>query len=293
MTEDDIWKSVPLTTNPGYATPLLPKWLDPADGIAVYTDVVRGNPLRAKRVVRWVLFFPGGISGAPAASEYSADDLIACYTAAYCREFSWRPTVPLAVVDLYLDYYRDLPRPPGGRRNGTLWYSKKLSYTVGGKRLERPEPDLSGKDVLDYSVTKRARLERFATAALFVSYDPATYRSVEAALAGCPSVVVPFPGLDRATYVRDFGRFIGRGVGYGLEEGGRSMETMGGVIDEARESLAKQREDVDGFVAAVLDRWFPGAAGDPEMARFAREADPRAEMQLVRMRARQKEGHAP
>ncbi|KAI9025644.1 hypothetical protein DFJ74DRAFT_45759 [Hyaloraphidium curvatum] len=277
-------------TNPAYATPRLPPWMNASDGVAVYTDTVHGNPLGARRAVRWVLYFPGGIWGAPKASEYPAEDLIACYLPAYCSEFPGRPTIMLFVVDMYLDYYRNLPRPPGGRRNGTIWFSRKNSYSLNGTLLTRPPPDLSGKDVLDPATKKRERLERFAVAELFVSYDPATYRTVEAVFTGCPAVVMPFPGVDRTTFFRDFPR---HGIGFGLEEEERqfSVKNMGMAIDRSQMRLGNMKENVGAFVDAVLEKWYPGAMDSPEVRRFASAPDPRASILLERIRARQKEGH--
>ncbi|KAI9025643.1 hypothetical protein DFJ74DRAFT_665041 [Hyaloraphidium curvatum] len=285
---EDRRRNRTLETNPAYATPLLPPWMNASEGVAVYTDTTRGNPLRARRAVRWVLYFPGGIWGAPKASEYPNEDLIACYMPAFCSEFAGRPTLTLFVVDIYLDYYRNLPRPPGGRRNGTLWFSRKNTYAVNGTLLTRPPPDLSGKDVLDPETKKRERLERFAVSELFVSYDPATYRTVEAVLTGCSTVVMPFPGVDRETFFRQFPRY---GMGFGLEGRQDSVRNMGMAIDRSQLRLRNMKENVGAFVDAVVEKWYPGALDSPEVRRFASSPDPRASIQLERMRERQKEGH--
>ena len=40
-----------IAVNPGYATPYLPPWINASQGVAVYPEIVVGNPLGAARVV--------------------------------------------------------------------------------------------------------------------------------------------------------------------------------------------------------------------------------------------------
>src|SRR5206468_9783222 len=52
---------LPFATNPAWNTPLHSGSI--GDGIVIYPEVVSGNPLLARRVVRWALNFPGKLGG--------------------------------------------------------------------------------------------------------------------------------------------------------------------------------------------------------------------------------------
>lgn len=82
----DGYNMPPLTTNPAYKTPLLPPWIPASEGVAIYPEVVHGNPLNARHVVRYMLYFPG-INGGPPASQYSTNDMIICYSPGFCKSF--------------------------------------------------------------------------------------------------------------------------------------------------------------------------------------------------------------
>ncbi|KAI9019163.1 hypothetical protein DFJ74DRAFT_676212, partial [Hyaloraphidium curvatum] len=265
-------------TNPAYATPILPPWLPAEDGIAIYTDTVRGNPLNASKVVRWMLYFRGSHEADTKPPDRVPDDqIVACLKPSYCREFRARPTLPLFVFDFQLDFYLNLPT---GQRNGTLYFAHKNRYEAGGKRLRREAPDLSGKDV-PVGTGKRARLERFASASAFVSYDPSTHRSVEAAVAGCASVVVALPGLDREGY---FGAFsYPNGIGYGLDEAGWSVQSRGKLFRRVGGQIADMSAHLDGLVGEVARRWYPGAAGGGDAGSTTGMEDLRTRMMLERI----------
>ena len=49
-----------INVSPALATPFLPSWMKASDGIVVYPEIVNGNPLNGSKVVRWILYFPGG-----------------------------------------------------------------------------------------------------------------------------------------------------------------------------------------------------------------------------------------
>jgi hypothetical protein len=126
-------------------------------------------------VVRWILYFPGG-HNSPLEDTYSTDDVLACYFLSYCQGFVGRiPLFELSIIDMYLDFYKNLPRGP---RNGTLFFVKKNSWARNGTKLERPPPSVEGW-IMPKEMGKRERLEMLSRAETFVSYDPATYVNEE------------------------------------------------------------------------------------------------------------------
>lgn len=75
-------------------------------------------------------------------------------------------------------------------------------------------------ETLPKKTPKRERLEKFARAKLFYSADPATFMSVEAAMAGCLSVVQPVPGVSKEEWMKTaYGEDeIRYGIAYDFED---------------------------------------------------------------------------
>lgn len=156
----------------GYATN--PEWDTPqgvmdSDTIAVYPEVVAGNPWNAQRVVRWVLNTPGKLGGDrvydPAETVFS-----------YSPLFMDAPLLHLPAIET--DIYTDR----GLAREGELYYVGKGSQS-----------DTNGAA----AITHEMRLDRHALAdalnraTLLRCFDDTTAMAQIALLCGCPVLVVP------------------------------------------------------------------------------------------------------
>jgi hypothetical protein len=238
--------------NPRYATPVLPSWMNASQGVAVYPEVVSHNPLNAEHVVRWILYYPG-INGGPKAHQYSPDDLIACYWAQYCHEFDVAKfqLAPLELVDYYWDFHLQLPKVE--QRIGTIVFSAGKKNWAGHVREEPPPqlPGISSPTDMSRLVGKRERLEQFSRAEMFVSYDMATFRNVEAAMCGAISVVVPLPGVTAEQWRADSGIEFQYGIAYGLDDIPYARSTMHLVLPHLRAQAAKHDASLLKFVEAV------------------------------------------
>lgn len=156
-------------TNPEWDTPTWRDEMTP-DVIAVYPEIVRGNPLGAWHVARWVLNVPGKLGGDGA---YAPSEMV----------FSWDPSFLDGVPLLHLpavetDIYRDRHEP----RSGALYFV--------GKGDSGAPPNAS-------PVTLAMRLDRYALAdalnraEVLYSLDGVTAMAQIALLCGCPVVIVP------------------------------------------------------------------------------------------------------
>jgi hypothetical protein len=234
--------------NPAYKTPVLPPWMDARRGIALYPESVFANPLGVSRVVHWILYFPGG-NGGSAAEHYDPADLIACFSPGFCSGFdpSLFHMTPLRVVDYEFAHFLNLRTPAGGR-SGAMTFGRKKTFhsaqagsiPINGT-LPVPENPLPDGD-------KRARLKHFARLDRFYSTDPATFRSVEAAMAGATSIVMPVPGVSKSEWLASVGDEFRFGVAYGEDDIPHARQTLPCVLPMLRRKAAQERDQIRRFV---------------------------------------------
>lgn len=149
--------------------------------IAVYPEIVPGNPWNAPHVARWVLNVPGKLGGD---TTYAPDEMV----------FTWDPQFLADVPTLYVptletDIYFDRHEP----RSGELFY---LGKTPGDSHGAPP-------------ITLEMRLDRYALAdalnhatVLWCS-DPMTGMADIARLCGCP-VEMPYGRLEPDSFAEEY-----------------------------------------------------------------------------------------
>lgn len=202
-----------------YSLPLARKQ-DVHDAIVVYPEVVAGNPLKARHVVRWLLYKPGFHTGV---IDFSSDDLFFYYLKEYdYPDFNRFPDNQLFVADYFLDVYRQTNFGP---RHGSCFMVRK-----GKDRVLNLHPD----DAIQVDgLSHRELAEVFNRSEYFLSYDLYTMYSVYACMCGCKSVVLPLEGMS----VEDWhfspeSRF---GVAYGFEDVPRALATRGNLLCQIRQ----------------------------------------------------------
>jgi hypothetical protein len=173
--------------------------------IAVYPEIVDGNPLDAAHVVRWLLYHPGFHA---AEARFTENELVFYYQRAFVVEGQDLPDDHL----LQLHWIRDdVYRDRGiGNRHGTCRMVRKGKDTFDPRMAEGDRFGL-----LD-SMSHSEIAEIFNQCEVFVSHDLYTLYLYYAARCGCVPMVVAQPGLDGATW-RD-GYELRFGVAYGEAE---------------------------------------------------------------------------
>jgi|TARA_B100000378_G_scaffold194847_1_gene158621 hypothetical protein len=169
-------RSKPMLTNPLLDTPVAHRRDLSADSIVIYPELVRGNPLKARHVVRWLLYKPGLLHP----FSFGPDEM-------FFRAGGMSDVLDITggAPDLYLwkinPVYRNENRP---NRRGVCYMVRK-----GKDKPHIPEteaPDAIRIDGLSHAETN----EIFNRCDTFYSYDEATMYSQFAAICGCTSVVV-------------------------------------------------------------------------------------------------------
>jgi len=180
--------------------------------IVIYPEIVDGNPLNSNNVVRWLLNIPEVFSKGKADS-YDKSNLIfstAAYITNQTKERFGFLNIQTDILTAY-EHNLDIFQNKGLPKHGSCYAKRK------GKN--KTTVDYIPKDSLEISWGKSAEeLARiFNEKEVFYSYDHLTYLSVQAALCGCLSIVIPDEVLSAKEWYQQVPHFR-YGVAYGLEE---------------------------------------------------------------------------
>jgi hypothetical protein len=209
-----------------------------ADSIVVYPEIVPGNPIGARNVVRWLLYPPGVL-----------------------HPYRFEP----GEMFFRASQMADLPDVTGGAPELFLWKvnaayrnegrtDRKGACFMVRKGINRPRiPETSGGEQIDGKSHEEIN-EIFNRCEIFYSYDEATMYSQYAAVAGCLSVVIPGMFRSRQDWVQEheLARF---GIAYGLEDVEHARATRHLVEGLLREKEAEGRRSVERFVELTRSRF--------------------------------------
>lgn len=208
---------------------------DVNDSVVVYPDIVRGNPLKARRYVRWLLYHVMS-RNAKAASD---GDLYFCYQEAFnhdCGKMEYGGT--LHVAHWLLNIYK---QTNFGTRSGSCYMIRK------GK--SRPDlPSLRGKVIVD-GLDHRSLARIFNEKKYCYFYDAYTGYSSYAAVCGCIPVIVPVPGMGRNTWEPNGGKKPG--IAYGEVDIPYAIETRPLLLQRLADAESKSLDSVKRFVSVV------------------------------------------
>lgn len=225
-------------TDPKLDTPIAKRGYITENTVAVYPEIVLGNPLGAKHVARWLLYTPGKKH----AYDFGDNEM-------YFRvdEFADLPEVTGGAQDLFMwkvnRTYRNENRP---ERSGACFMVRKWG---DGPRHPVTENaiQLDGKSHEEIN-------DIFNQCEFFYSYDDATMYSQYAAICGCTSVVIPSGNDSRDEMLANhmLGQF---GIAYGLEADklAHANATKHKVIDLLNAREAEGERTVADFVDRVKE----------------------------------------
>jgi len=264
--------------NPKYNTPKMTKLQYGSDDdlIVIYPETIQGNHANKKMIVRWILYFLHleNKTIEQSSYQYQSDDYIACYSQGICTQFdddNWHKH-PLRVIDLNWDmfdsidpnrirdidvvYFKPLDRKRTwidrtGRKiildYDNYEYMLKNSFALMNRTLTR----------MDASLRKQERIDLLSRSTYFISFDPATFRSVEAAMVGCLSIVIPVPGVDKSEWasVSYAPEYLQYGIAYGFDDLDHARSTIGLVLHNLHEQDRKTRVTLVNFIKDIK-RYF-------------------------------------
>ncbi|MDD5363741.1 MAG: glycosyltransferase [Gallionellaceae bacterium] len=239
-------------TNPYLRTPKITKGIIARHAqtgrlpIAVYPEVVTGNPFQAHVVARWILNKPGHIGGE---LVYDPDELLFIYQKTYAPEGVLTHPLYIPAVDGRIFNNRD--NPCDGKRAGACYYAHK--YLVFGGALTH---HASGAISLcqDIARSHEEIADILRRSEVMYSYEPSAIVT-EALQCGCPVVMIPSDYIA-ANY--DYTLLQGPGVEIGSDDQAlvRAKETLKNfnVRIHAVHAELTLRKFVDITQAAMADR---------------------------------------
>jgi len=197
-------------TKPGAHTPIYdgPKLGFDENWVVVYPEFTKGNPLKAKNVVRYLLYTPGGAERSP---YYGPGELYFDYNH-YSNGFSYPGSTvsktQLKILGLPLEKYNLEGALPNGHRTGT-------AYCIRKGRNKPIQHSLMDSVLID-GMNHTEISQIFKRVKTFISYDTHTAYSYFAVLCGADSIVIPDEGVSKELWEPDpVNRY---GVAYGFED---------------------------------------------------------------------------
>lgn len=207
------------------------------DYVVVYPEVVDGNPLRARNVVRWLLHRPGFHTGRVSFGE---SDLVFFYDKQFDDPmYNKLPSNHLRVIENHSAIYF---KKNHFKRSGSCYMVRK-----GAGRSLDCHP--VGAELLD-GRSHQYIAEAFNRYEYFYSYDLYSMYSRFAAICGCKSVVVPIQGVSIEEWYPDKTNW--NGVAYGVEDLPRAMQTVDILIDSLGAIERENARSVENFVKTCI-----------------------------------------
>jgi hypothetical protein len=206
--------------------------------ILIYPEVVAGNPLGGRNVVRWLLHKPGYQTGK---AEYGDEDLFFCHNPAF-NDATRNPEGKILRVTLVNEAYRQTNFGP---RSGAAFLVRK------GSRRDQDAHPADAVNVDNLSHAERAAV--FNRVRYLYSYDPYSFLVVYAALCGCTPIVIPEPGISEEAWQPNVERRLG--IAYGKDRIAWAEATREDLRDSIARSRAHENEIVRNFVRVCRDRF--------------------------------------
>lgn len=208
--------------------------------IVVYPEIIKGNPWAAKHIVRWVLYY-SGVNGGDV--EYDPTEIIFCYNKLFVKGTKYEDASVLFTFNSNKEIFKDL----GLKRSGDCYLIKKGA----NKDFKIP----NGATIIDQITVDNPNinldlLEVFNKHERFISLDHASYHSVQAALCGCTSIVIPEEGTLKDEWL-DKMPLMKYGVAYGLNDTERANKTQDKVLTNLIELENKAKESIKSFIKNI------------------------------------------
>lgn len=188
---------------------LLWRHFDKERTVVIYGETIRGNPLKGGHVVRWIMNTPGVCGGD---GVYELTDHIFQYHPWFEVDKCYEVKGLLTAIDLEFQLKTYLNKNLPTRKGGAYLVRKGRD-----KKHDQHPVDFVHADPLLEKMTDQEAADFFNSIETFISYDDMTFISVQAALCGCQSIIIPGEGDRSLDNLKKVNRI--NGVAYGFDDG--------------------------------------------------------------------------
>lgn len=210
-------------------------------GIVLYPEIVDGNPLHARRVVRYVCNVPGYLGGE---TTYHPNEVVFYYNQ-FLRKYAPSDDRLLEIPSIETDLFNN--REPLPREKGCFYFGKASNYGL------KPIPETQGlveitRENNGWPKTRKELAELLRRSKIFYCYDNFTALLDEARLCGCPTVMV-YPRPDGLQETLDKGYSID-GLAFGIDpsEIDRACKTVDKYADWYLQSISGFDAQLENFI---------------------------------------------
>lgn len=245
LLKDFISRSFSYKTNPNFITPVCKKKIDFSSGdlVVIYPEIIFGNPLNAKKIVRWFLHHPGYHEGK---YLYGINELYFRYHSGIKipsdLEIS-TSSLELKVVHYPVEFYNKENQLQN--RLGTAYSIRKGV----GKNLVHD----STNSILIDGRSHQEVSEIFKSVETFISYDTRSAYSTFAVLCGCNSVLIPDEGVDIEEWLPSLKDRAG--LAYGFEMIDIAKLNHNKLEERVNQEIVDNRGVVENFIAIVNEKF--------------------------------------
>ena len=229
-----------LRTNPHFNTPIINKKDINDKCIVVYPEIINGNPLKCKNVVRWFLHKPGFHTGE---INYGKNELYFFYQ----HIFNDKSINPDQDNLLYISWIMDdiYKQTNFRERSGSCYMlrkgkNKKIVHNISNSIL------LDGKSHVEIAKIMNE-------CEYFISYDSETMYSPYAVLCGCKSIVIPNEGVSKEQWqpIEE----LRYGVAYGFDDLEEAERTKHLVLEVLKKKEQESLKMVEQFIKKVYQKF--------------------------------------
>ena len=230
---------------PGWNTPIWNKLNIPKDSVAIYPEIINGNPFSVDHVVRWLLHQPGFHTGS---YQYGSKELFFKFNSAikdFYHEGSKLSKRELKIIYYPIDIYNNDYEEE--RTIESCHLIRKGKY----KKFIHSENSigLDGKSHKEFA-------EIFRKSKKFICYDDYTAYSIFAVLCGCQSIVVPDDNVAiDEWYPNPSDRY---GIAYGVtpDQLNWAEKTKGYVLNHILEEHKRAEQCVISCLKEIQDYFY-------------------------------------
>jgi hypothetical protein len=231
------------------------------DTIAIYCEGIEGNPLNAKKVVRWILYGAWNSD----IRTFSNDEIL-YYFLPFCKLNN-----PInRLTFMYLNpgaYNKGLYRYREScytmKKGG--YFSKNFSGARKFGQLKKPQLIRSLRNIssnesyyIDFLKSQEEYIEVFNTTKFFFCYDPACFLVFIALMCGCVVIQDPMAGYTEEEWLRTC---IGsntrvRGLAYSIENLPYAVGTIHEAPAQVKQMIESSNRSIDTFIQQMKDKTY-------------------------------------